>query len=198
MGGSAHAPVPGGRMFASTWTSIRQGLPSFTACSSAPRTVVERRAVLTTVEVRVLQVADCRPGDVVPYDPDGRDVVLHRRAQYMRHHSEAAVAANRDARPIRRGELRSQDRARPEAHAGIPPGIEHRLRPARLPELHEPVVVDARIERDDRFIGQHGAAVGDDALGPYRLSVRLEIWPHVLLPLLAPAGDLALPLLKLC
>src|SRR3990172_4711694 len=36
IGGSAQAPVPGGRMSASTCTSIRQGLPSLTACSSAP------------------------------------------------------------------------------------------------------------------------------------------------------------------
>src|SRR5215470_2819767 len=36
IGGSAQAPVPGGRMLASTCTSIRHGLSSFTACSNAP------------------------------------------------------------------------------------------------------------------------------------------------------------------
>ena len=60
--------------------------------------------------------------------------------------------------------------ARAEAHAREAPGVEHRLRPARLPELHEPVVVDAGVERDDRIVRQHRAAVGDDALRADRRS----------------------------
>jgi hypothetical protein len=36
IGGNAQAPVPGGRMLASTCTSIRQGFPSAMAWASAP------------------------------------------------------------------------------------------------------------------------------------------------------------------
>ncbi len=121
--------------------------------------------------------------EVVPHHPDRRDVVLDRGAQHVRHHGEAAVAADRHARPVGRGELGAEDRARAEAHAGKAPGVEHRLRPARLPELHEPVVVDAGVERDDRVVGQHRAAVGDDALGPDRRGVDVEVGPDEGLPL---------------
>src|SRR3546814_270529 len=66
----------------------------------------------------------------------------------------------------------AQDGAGPEAHAGVAPGVQHGLRPARLPELHEPVVVDAGVQRDDGVVGQQGVAVGDDGLRPDRLAVR--------------------------
>src|SRR5438477_64627 len=85
---------------------------------------------------------------------------------------DVRVAANGDTRPLRRGELRAEDRARTEAHARIAPGVEHGLRLARLPELHEPVVVNARIERDDRVIRKHRTAVSDDALRPDRRGMR--------------------------
>ena len=149
--------------------------------------LVEAGAVLAPVEIGVLQVADRGPGEVVPHHPDHGDVVLHRGAQHVRHHGEAAVAADRNAGPVGRGELGAQDRAGAEAHAGVAPGVEHGLRPARLPELHEPVVVDAGVQRDDGVVGQHRAAVGDDALRPDRRAVRLEARLDEGRPLLAPA-----------
>ena len=154
---------------------------------------VETGSVLAALEVRVLQVADRPPGEVVPHHPHRRDIVFDRSAQHVRHHGESAVAADRYARAVGRGELGAEDRARAETHARETPGVQHGLRPARLPELHEPVVVDAGVERDDRVVRQHGAAVGHDALGPDRRRMDIEVRRHELFPFRAPARDFGVP-----
>src|SRR5690606_8714657 len=112
----------------------------------------ETRADLAAAELAVLQVADGPPGVVVPHHPDCGDVVLDRGAQHVRRHGEAAVADNRDARTLGRRELCTEYAGHTEAHGREAPGIEQRARPLRLPELHEPVVMRARVRYDDGVV----------------------------------------------
>lgn len=64
IGGNSHAPVPGGRMLASTCTSIRQGLLSATACASAPL----KSSDLVTVNQPIVQSRQVQraPGVLLP------------------------------------------------------------------------------------------------------------------------------------
>src|SRR5262245_34059798 len=72
---------------------------------------VETGADLATAEHAVLDVSDCRPGEVVPHQPNRRDVVLHRGREHVRRHGETAVADDRETRALRRGELGAEDTA---------------------------------------------------------------------------------------
>src|SRR5260370_33431836 len=107
----------------------------------------------------------------------------------MRPHAETTVAADRHARPTGRGEPRAEYSARPEAHAGESPGVQHGLRAARLPELHEPIVMHSGVERDDGIVGQHRAAVRHDALRPQRRGMDRKIWTDIVVPSGAPRVD---------
>ena len=99
--------------------------------------------------------------------------------------------------PVRRGELGAQHAAHPETHRREAPAVQHALRPLRLPELHEPVVMDARIEGQDRVVGQHALQRVDDVLGAQRGRDVGEMRPHEGFPLGLPAGDLGAPLREL-
>src|SRR3546814_3000908 len=57
MGGSSQAPVEGGRMSASTWTSISAGLSSATACASTPAKSCERVTVKAATPAALAQAA---------------------------------------------------------------------------------------------------------------------------------------------
>src|SRR3972149_5996950 len=50
-----------------------------------------------------LDVADGAVGEVVPDEPHGRDVVLHRRGEHVGAHHESAVAPHGRARAVRGG-----------------------------------------------------------------------------------------------
>ena len=71
-------------------------------------------------------------------------------------------------RPVGSGELRAEHAAHAEAHRRVAPAVEHALRPARLPELHEPVMVHAGVERQDHVVGQHFLQRADDEFRPQR------------------------------
>src|SRR5215510_14025260 len=106
---------------------------------------LEHRTVLPATEHSELDVANGNPSEVIPDQPDDGDVVLHRRAQYVRHHREAAIAGNRNDWPVGCRQLGPERASCAESHAGKAPGVEHGLRTARLPELHVPIVIDADI-----------------------------------------------------
>ena len=105
--------------------------------------LIEGGADLASVKGAALDVADRAPGKIVPHHPDGGNIVLHCRAQDMRHHGKATIAADRDTGAVRRGELGAENAAGSKAHAGKTPRVEHGLRLAGLPELHVPVMVNA-------------------------------------------------------
>ena len=84
----------------------------------------------------------------------------------MGRHGETAVAADRHAYTVRRGELGAEDAADTETHRRKAPGVEHGLRLCCFPELHVPIVVHAAVEGNDGIIRQRGACFLDYALGP--------------------------------
>jgi len=80
-----------------------------------------------------------------------------------------------DTHGRRARELRAEDRARAEPHSGVAPGVQHRLRPARLPELHEQLWWIPESSEMIRVVREHGATVSDDALRADRRGVDLEV-----------------------
>ena len=128
-----------------------------------------------------------RPGEVVPDDPDAGKVVFDRRAQDVRRHRESAVADHGDARPVRGGELGSEHAADTEAHRRVAPAVQHALGPLRLPELHEPVVMYAGIERENDVVGQHLLQSADDEFRPQRTRRVAKVRPDKGLPFSLPA-----------
>ena len=155
--------------------------------------LVEGGADLAAVEQAVLQVADGAPGEVVPDDPDHGQVVFDRRAQHIGRHRETAVTDHRHAGAVGRGERCAHHAADAEAHAGVAPAVEHALRALGLPELHEPVVVHARIEREDDVVGQHLLQRAHHELGAQRVGGIAEVRPHEGFPLRLPALHLRQP-----
>ena len=83
--------------------------------------------------------------------------------------------------------------AAPKPMPEKPQELSMRLGPARLPELHEPVVVDAYVAGEDGLRGQHRLAVGDHPLGPDRRGVDVEVGSRELLPRRRPVLDLGMP-----
>ena len=94
---------------------------------------------------------------------------------------------------VGRGQLGAEHAGGAEAHAREAPRVEHRLRPARLPELHVPVVIDADVAGEDGIVRQHRLAIGDDALGPDRRGVDVEIRPGEVVPSRLPFLDVGVP-----
>ena len=115
---------------------------------------------------------------------------VHSTCGTMVKQPSPAIATHR---PVGRGELGAERAGGAEAHAGEAPGVEHRLRTARLPELHVPVVIDADVAAEDRVVRQHRLAVRDHPLGPDRRGVDLEIRPGEGFPFALPALDLGMP-----
>src|SRR5262249_17497390 len=93
----------------------------------------KRGAEFASAEHSNLDVPDRRPAEVVPDHPDARQAVLDRGGDDVGRHRETAVAAHRDAGPLRRGELRAHDAAHTKAHRGIAPAVQHALRALWLP-----------------------------------------------------------------
>src|SRR5437764_13700059 len=75
-----------------------------------------------------------------------------------------AIAAHRDTGPVRRGELGAEHAGDPESHRAEPHAADQRVRPARVAELQEPVVVDADIAHEDRSLGQRATDLVRGAL----------------------------------
>jgi len=70
--------------------------------------------------------------------------------------------------PVAAGLIVAERTGRAKTHPGKAPGIEHRLRLPRIPELHVPIVTDADVAADDGVGRQHRLAIGDHTLGPHR------------------------------
>src|SRR5215468_3780484 len=143
---------------------------------------------LAAAEIAALQSTDRGIGEVVPYHPDDRQIVFDRGTQHARMHEEGAVAAYRNARPLGCGELRAQDAGDAESHRAETHGSDERVRPPRIAELDQPVVVDADVTHQYGVLRQHlvdlmGGALRMDRRGVVGKSRRDERVPFAAIAL---------------
>ena len=89
-------------------------------------------------------------------------------------HEEGAVADHRDAGPVGRGELGAEHAGDAKAHRAEAHGADQRIRPARLAELQQPVVVHADVADEDRVLGQRAVDLVRGALRVDRRGVVAE------------------------
>src|SRR6516225_10408156 len=70
-------------------------------------------------------------------------------------HEEGAVATYRNARPLGCGKLGAQDAGDAESHWAETHRSNERVRPPRIAELDQPVVVDADVAHQNGVLRQH-------------------------------------------
>src|SRR5215472_1430986 len=90
---------------------------------------------LPASEIPALQAADRGVGIVIPDHPYGRDAVFHGCTKDTGVHKEGAVAANRNAGPVGRGELCAENAGDAEPHRSKAHASDQPVRPAWLAEL---------------------------------------------------------------
>ena len=150
---------------------------------------------LAAAEIAALQAADRGIGVVVPHHPDHGQLVFDRGAEHARMHEEGAVADHGDARPIRRRELGAEHAGDAETHRAKAHGADQRIRPLRLAELQQPVVMHADVADQDGVVGQRAVDLVGGALRVDRRRVIGEARRDQRVPFLAIAGDRIEPLL---
>ncbi len=104
-------------------------------------------------------------------------------------HEKRAVAADRDARPIGRGEFGAEDAGDAEPHRAKPHAADQRGGATRLAELKEPVVMHADVADEDRVLGQRPVDLVRGALRVDRGGVVDVAGRDFGLPFAPPAVD---------
>src|SRR5665213_1164482 len=111
--------------------------------------VVEIGRQFAAAEIAALQAADRGVGVIVPDHPDHRQIIFNRRAEHIGVHEERAIAADGDAGPIGRGKFRAHHAGDAKAHRTETHRADQRIRPLRLAEAQEPIVMHADIADQD-------------------------------------------------
>src|ERR1700730_16022884 len=109
-------------------------------------------------------------------------------------HEEGAVATNRDARPIGRSELRAEDAGDPESHWAEAHRADKGIRPSRIAELDQPIVMDADVTHQDGIGRQSLVDLVGGALRVDRTAVVAASGRDERIPLLAIGLDRGEPL----
>src|SRR6266702_1883977 len=156
--------------------------------------IVEVGGEFTAPEIAALQAADRGIGVVVPDHPDHGQIIFDRRSQYVGMHEEGAIAAYRHAGPIGGGEFRTHHAGNAKAHRAKTHRADQRVRPLRLAEAQQPIVVHADIADQDRILGQRFVDFERSALRIDRRGVVGKTGSDELVPFLAIGVDLRQPL----
>ena len=157
--------------------------------------IVEIGREFAPAEIAALQTADRGIGVIVPDHPDHGQIIFDRGAQHVGVHEEGAVAAHRHAGPVGRGEFRAHHAGDAKAHRAEPHRADQRIRPPRLAEAEQPVVVHADVADEDRILRQRLVDFERGALRIDRRGVVGKAGRDELVPLLPVAIDLRQPLL---
>ena len=161
----------------------------------AGRGIVEVGRQFAAAEIAALQPADRGVGVIVPDHPDHGQIIFDRGAQHVGVHEERAVAAHRYAGPVGRCELRAHHAGDAETHRAKAHRADQRIRPLRLAEAEQPIVMHADVADQDRILRQRLVDLERGALRIDRRGVVGKAGRDELVPLLAIGIDLRQPFL---
>ena len=127
--------------------------------------VVQLGVDVTALVGAVLDVLDRAVGGVVVDDRDHPEAIPRRGGQLLRGHDEAAVAADRDDRPVAQGRGRPDGRRERPAQRDVVRRVEERARDVRRPVRLHPIADLAGVGEDGHVVGQDRSQGLDQPFG---------------------------------